>query len=123
MTASGWRIRVRRITKLRMRGVLQLLMAFVILSFAAGSTSAALACVQMPVVTTSAAMPADCPDQPTKTSKHDGTAACVPMCAAITPAVAPVTLAAAIASRPIVQASHAVLAWGAKPEPPPPRAG
>jgi zona occludens toxin (predicted ATPase) len=106
-----------------MQRVLRLFLGLVILTFAAGSTSAAIACVEMPIATASAEMPADCPDHSTTSSKHDGTAACVPMCAAITPAVAPVALPAAIASRPIIPASHAELAWSAKPEPPPPRAG
>ena len=104
-----------------MRGMLRLLLGLLMLSFAAGSTSAALACVEMPASAASASMPADCPDQPNKMSKHNRAAACVPMCVAIAPAVGFVAPPAPIASCPIVQASHAVLAWGAKPEPPPPR--
>jgi hypothetical protein len=106
-----------------MPGVLRLLLGLVVLSFAAGSTSAALACVEMPATTASASMPADCPDQPSKMSKHDRAAACVPMCVAIAPAIGSMAPPAPVAGCAIVQASPAVLAWGAKPEPPPPRAG
>jgi len=104
-----------------MRSVLRLLLGFLLLSFVAGSSSAALACVAMPVTSASTSMPADCPDQPVKMSKHGTTSACVQMCAAIAPDIAPVTAAAPPASREFVQASRAILAWDAGLEPPPPR--
>ena len=107
----------------RMRHLLRLLFGILILSFMAGSTSAALACVDMPAASARAAMPADCPDQNGKMTKHDGAVACVPMCAALAPGAAPVVMPAPTSSCEISNGDHAVVAWNAKPEPPPPRAG
>ena len=107
----------------RVRRILRLLFGILILSFVAGSTSAALACVDAPSASARVAMPADCPDQTDKMTKHDGAVACVAMCAALAPAGAPVATPAPISSCEISNGDHAVLAWKAKPEPPPPRAG
>ena len=107
----------------RVRHMLRLLFGILILSFVAGSTSAALACVDMPAASARAAMPADCPDQTDKMTKHNGAVACVAMCAALAPAPAAVATPAPIPSCEISNSDHAVMAWNAKPEPPPPRAG
>lgn len=123
MTNGGWRIDIRQFRYSRMQAFLRLLLGLVILSFAAGSTSAALACVEAPGLTAAASMAADCTHQPTKMNKHDSASACVPMCAAMTPAAASVAAPMPMVPCKIFQTSHAVLAWGAKPEPPPPRAG
>jgi len=105
------------------RNILRLLFGILILSFMAGSVSAALACVAMPAASARAAMPADCPDRTGKMTKHDGAVACVGMCAALAPAAATVATPVPIPSCEISNGDHAVLAWNAKPEPPPPRAG
>ena len=107
----------------RVRYILRLLFGILILSFVAGSTSAALACVDMPAASTRVAMPADCPDQTDKVAKHDGAVACVAMCAALGPTPAPAATPAPSPGCEISSGDHAVLAWNAKPDPPPPRTG
>src|SRR5215210_2714428 len=83
MQAGIWRRGSCADRSLPVQKLLRLLVGLLALSFVAGSSSAALACVAMPAASVSAAMPADCPDQPAKAGKHGRALACVPMCAAL----------------------------------------
>jgi hypothetical protein len=106
-----------------MRGTLRLLVGFLILSFAAGSTSAALACVEAPLAAMSTTTPAGCPEMPVKPGKHGHATACVQMCAAMAPAPTMTAAPPPLIACTFALRSHPLLAWNAGPEPPPPRAG
>jgi hypothetical protein len=100
----------------------RMLMILLILSLGFGSSAAALACTDMPLVKSAGPMSPGCPDQP-KAGKNDQAAACALMCAATPAPSNPLTRRPLVVSINIVQPSHAVLPWTTRPEPPPPRNG
>lgn len=104
-----------------MARVPRLLVIFFILCLGIGSSTAALACAEMPVVAAAGPMHQGCPDQPNM-KKNDHAASCAFLCAALpAPSIPVMRPTSLIVSMNIAQPVQALLPWTARPETPPPR--